>query len=69
MTSFEWFARVAREEGYVMCCLCFEAVSIDRLHVDANGQHWDVCLTCKALEEGLIRRAASKHEGPSDDTA
>ena len=38
-------------DGKVMCCLCFERVSQDDLHVATNGQKEDVCKKCAEEEK------------------
>lgn len=41
-------------DGLVMCCLCFERVSVERLVVDPeNGKLWDVCLDCESINGGI----------------
>jgi hypothetical protein len=30
-------------EGWMRCCICFEARSIEELYVDENGDTWDLC--------------------------
>ena len=37
-------------DGMVMCCLCFERVSQDKLNVASNGQKEDVCNECAERE-------------------
>jgi hypothetical protein len=49
-------------DGMVMCCLCFERVSQDKLNVASNGQKEDVCNECAERESAsndkdLARRA------------
>ena len=37
-------------DGMVMCCLCFERVSQDKLNVASNGKKEDVCNECAESE-------------------
>lgn len=37
-------------DGKVMCCLCFERVAQDELHVTPSGQREDVCKKCAGQE-------------------
>lgn len=34
-----------------MCQLCVELVPIDSLHVDENGEKWDVCESCHQADK------------------
>ncbi len=36
-------------DGLVMCCLCFERVTQDKLNVN-DGKKEDVCLECARIE-------------------
>ena len=37
--------------GLVMCCGCFGRVPLGELHVDEDGNRWDVCRGCEAANE------------------
>lgn len=37
-------------DGMVMCCLCFERVSQDKLNVAADGRKENVCKKCAEEE-------------------
>lgn len=37
--------------GCTMCCLCFNIVPREALHVDTDGETWDYCKACAAAEE------------------
>jgi hypothetical protein len=52
------FADMARAAGLVMCCLCFDAKSPEQMWTDRNGDTWDVCQECQAIEEQAIARMA-----------
>jgi hypothetical protein len=43
-------------EDQHMCCLCFHCFPIEALWVDEQGQRWDICLNCKALDDALATR-------------
>jgi hypothetical protein len=38
-------------EGHWMCQLCVELVPVDSLHVDENGEKWDVCESCHQADK------------------
>jgi hypothetical protein len=40
-------------DGKVMCCSCFERVTLGELSVDENGTRVDVCVPCDHLERSL----------------
>jgi hypothetical protein len=37
-------------DGKVMCCVCFNRVTTDKLYVDPDGDRWDICKECQAHE-------------------
>jgi hypothetical protein len=37
-------------DGLVMCCLCFDRVPFDRLHVLGDGSRENVCVDCARRE-------------------
>lgn len=46
-------------DGKIMCCLCFERVERDQLHVDEKNQTWDICKTCQEGEVQAINQRAN----------
>lgn len=42
-------------DGLVQCCICFSRFPVPELHVDREGDRWDVCKTCGAAEEAYKR--------------
>jgi hypothetical protein len=49
---------MVRAAGLVLCCLCFEAKPREQMWTDQNGDTWDVCQECRAVEEQAIARMA-----------
>lgn len=43
-------------DGLVMCCICFERVTLDELHQTCTGELEDVCLRCARQEEREEKR-------------
>lgn len=43
----------------LMCCICFEGLTLARCVVDEEGQRWDVC-------KGRCAKEAGIHEGTDD---
>lgn len=48
MTSFSWWARLARD-GFFLCQECFEVKLVFECWIDADGQAWDVCWACQKI--------------------
>lgn len=48
-------------DGKVMCCLCFNRVNQDELHVLPDGQKEDVCNDCFDEEENLINKLKDEY--------
>lgn len=44
-------------DGKVMCSICFGRFDVADLHVDDEGQAWDVCKLCEARDQRAIREA------------
>jgi hypothetical protein len=42
--------------GVVRCCICFHAFKVEDLYVDPDGQKWDVCWGCAAMENPTAAR-------------
>lgn len=38
-------------DGKIMCQLCYNRFWPNELHIDENGQVWDICANCKAEED------------------
>jgi hypothetical protein len=38
-------------DGRVLCCICFTVVPQDQLYADEEGQKWDECRDCGAIED------------------
>lgn len=36
----------------LFCCLCFEGLTPGMCAIDSNGERWDVCWECAAMEPG-----------------
>lgn len=56
MTNFAWWQNEAGKQGLVMCMLCFDMLNIDKMWKDDEGQVWDVCVFCKAIEDAEMER-------------
>ena len=58
VTSFRWWARLARD-GYFLCQICFEEQLMFEAYTDAEGDAWDVCRECYKLEREVAQRLAA----------
>ena len=38
------------------CCICFEAVHVDDLYRDSEGDKWDMCVPCGQHEEETVEK-------------
>jgi hypothetical protein len=66
MTDFGWWQAQAGTQGMVMCCLCFDYITPDKMWVDESGYMHDVCAYCKAMEDAEMERRRERGEYPFD---
>jgi nitrate/nitrite-specific signal transduction histidine kinase len=45
-----------------MCAVCYECWPVDKAWVDEDGQAWDECEHCKAIEWAVVRERKLKEE-------
>lgn len=43
----------SRREWPLMCCVCFEGLTIDTCAIDKDGVKWDVCKGQCAMDVGM----------------
>lgn len=50
MTNFQWWQALAADHNKFFCCICFGVFELDEAWKDAQGQWWDMCRACAAVE-------------------
>ena len=72
MTSFGWWQEQVAKAQLVMCCICYEGVTLDDVWVDSEGVRWDICKDCADREEMYKGKPCPRGphrppEGPNED--